>query len=74
MSYLESYLQTVSMPFRFVLNVFKSQVVYFRLSRVILLFEPQCFTDAQEAYWSIASALSEADGIDYTDPEEVCAE
>ncbi|XWS47554.1 hypothetical protein CRYUN_Cryun14cG0162100 [Craigia yunnanensis] len=25
----------------------------------------------QEAYWSIASALSEADGIDYTDPEEV---
>ncbi|XVF71402.1 hypothetical protein PTKIN_Ptkin12aG0034500 [Pterospermum kingtungense] len=25
----------------------------------------------QEAYWSIASALSEADGIDYTDPEEL---
>lgn len=25
----------------------------------------------QEAYWSMASALSEADGIDYTDPEEV---
>ncbi|OIW02664.1 hypothetical protein TanjilG_29440 [Lupinus angustifolius] len=24
----------------------------------------------QEAYWSMASALSEADGIDYTDPEE----
>ncbi|XP_051127096.1 senescence-associated protein SPA15, chloroplastic-like isoform X2 [Andrographis paniculata] len=25
----------------------------------------------QEVYWSIASALSEADGIDYTDPEEL---
>jgi len=25
----------------------------------------------QEAYWSMASALSEADGINYTDPEEV---
>ncbi|KAK6125878.1 hypothetical protein DH2020_040380 [Rehmannia glutinosa] len=25
----------------------------------------------EEAYWSIASALSEADGIDYTDPEEL---
>lgn len=25
----------------------------------------------QEIYWSMASALSEADGIDYTDPEEV---
>lgn len=25
----------------------------------------------QEAYKSMASALSEADGIDYTDPEEV---
>uniref|UniRef100_A0A5B6YJW2 Uncharacterized protein n=1 Tax=Davidia involucrata TaxID=16924 RepID=A0A5B6YJW2_DAVIN len=28
-------------------------------------------TAIQEAYWSMASALSEADGIDYTDPEEV---
>lgn len=25
----------------------------------------------EEAYWGIASALSEADGIDYTDPEEL---
>jgi len=25
----------------------------------------------QEAYWSMASVLSEADGIDYTDPEEL---
>ncbi|KAI4339457.1 hypothetical protein MLD38_024400 [Melastoma candidum] len=25
----------------------------------------------QKAYWSMASALSEADGIDYTDPEEL---
>ncbi|GAV76707.1 hypothetical protein CFOL_v3_20180 [Cephalotus follicularis] len=25
----------------------------------------------QEAYWSMASALSEADGVDYTDPEEL---
>ncbi|XP_020252028.1 uncharacterized protein LOC109829255 isoform X2 [Asparagus officinalis] len=25
----------------------------------------------QDAYWSMASALSEADGIDYTDPEEL---
>lgn len=28
-------------------------------------------TALQEAYWSMASALSEADGIDYTDPEEL---
>ncbi|CAK7339037.1 unnamed protein product [Dovyalis caffra] len=27
-------------------------------------------TAIQEAYWSMASALSEADGVDYTDPEE----
>ncbi|KAK4383034.1 Senescence-associated protein AAF, chlorolplastic [Sesamum angolense] len=27
--------------------------------------------DMMEAYWNIASALSEADGIDYTDPEEL---
>ncbi|GAY43720.1 hypothetical protein CUMW_076640 [Citrus unshiu] len=30
-------------------------------------------TAIQEAYWSMASALSEADGIDYTDPEELPA-
>lgn len=29
------------------------------------------FHNVQEAYWSMASVLSEADGIDYTDPEEV---
>ncbi|XP_011001588.1 PREDICTED: uncharacterized protein LOC105108819 isoform X2 [Populus euphratica] len=28
-------------------------------------------TAIQEAYWSMATALSEADGIDYTDPEEL---
>ncbi|KAH7533792.1 hypothetical protein FEM48_Zijuj04G0169400 [Ziziphus jujuba var. spinosa] len=28
-------------------------------------------TAIQEAYWSMASALSEADGIDYTNPEEL---
>ncbi|KAM7280828.1 hypothetical protein ACFE04_007962 [Oxalis oulophora] len=28
-------------------------------------------TAIQEAYWSMASVLSEADGIDYTDPEEL---
>ncbi|KAF5737817.1 hypothetical protein HS088_TW13G00708 [Tripterygium wilfordii] len=28
-------------------------------------------TVIQEAYWRMASALSEADGIDYTDPEEL---
>ncbi|XP_044468675.1 senescence-associated protein AAF, chlorolplastic isoform X2 [Mangifera indica] len=28
-------------------------------------------TAIQEVYWSMASALSEADGIDYTDPEEL---
>lgn len=28
-------------------------------------------TAIQEAYWSMASALSEADGIDYTDPDEL---
>lgn len=36
----------------------------FRLNSII-------FDELQEAYWDIASALSEADGIDYTDPEEV---
>jgi hypothetical protein len=25
----------------------------------------------KNAYWDIASALAEADGIDYSDPEEV---
>lgn len=25
----------------------------------------------KDAYWDIASALAEADGIDYSDPEEV---
>ncbi|KAF5182657.1 Senescence-associated protein spa15 protein, partial [Thalictrum thalictroides] len=30
-----------------------------------------CITAIQEAYWSMTSTLSEADGIDYTDPEEV---
>ena len=29
------------------------------------------FHNVQEAYWSMASVLCEADGIDYTDPEEV---
>ncbi|KAL5202868.1 hypothetical protein ABZP36_013820 [Zizania latifolia] len=28
-------------------------------------------TAIKDAYWSMASALSEADGIDYTDPEEL---
>eukprot|EP01018_Ginkgo_biloba_P026405 Gb_24599 [translate_table: standard] len=28
-------------------------------------------TAMQDAYWSMASALSEADGIDYTDPDEL---
>ncbi|XP_058091365.1 senescence-associated protein SPA15, chloroplastic isoform X2 [Magnolia sinica] len=28
-------------------------------------------TAIQDAYWGMASALSEADGIDYTDPEEL---
>ncbi|KAF4377921.1 hypothetical protein F8388_018522 [Cannabis sativa] len=28
-------------------------------------------TAIQEAYWSMASALSKVDGIDYTDPEEL---
>ncbi|KAH7425211.1 hypothetical protein KP509_11G044500 [Ceratopteris richardii] len=28
-------------------------------------------TALQDAYWDIASALSEADGIDYSDPEEL---
>ncbi|KAJ0989207.1 hypothetical protein J5N97_007563 [Dioscorea zingiberensis] len=39
------------------------------------LFTQEVSTDRitaiQEAYWSMASALSEADGIDYTDPEEL---
>ncbi|XXG54222.1 hypothetical protein AAC387_Pa03g2163 [Persea americana] len=28
-------------------------------------------TAIQEAYWSLASALSESDGVDYTDPEKL---
>lgn len=35
------------------------------------MFFVRCFDDVQEAYRGMASALSEADGIDYTDPEEV---
>uniref|UniRef100_A0A0D9WCU0 Senescence domain-containing protein n=2 Tax=Leersia perrieri TaxID=77586 RepID=A0A0D9WCU0_9ORYZ len=39
------------------------------------LFPREVSTDQiaaiEEAYWSMASALSEADGIDYTDPEEL---
>ncbi|XP_042429811.1 senescence-associated protein OSA15, chloroplastic-like isoform X1 [Zingiber officinale] len=39
------------------------------------LFADEVTTDRmqaiQEAYWTMASALSEADGIDYTDPEEL---
>ena len=41
----------------------------------LLLYALGCETHPtmfwQEAYWSMASALSEADGIDYTDPKEV---
>ena len=32
---------------------------------------PNRISAIQEIYWSMASALSEADGIDYTDPEEL---
>ncbi|XP_043701194.1 senescence-associated protein SPA15, chloroplastic isoform X2 [Telopea speciosissima] len=40
-----------------------------------LYFFPEVSSDRisaiQDVYWSMASALSEADGIDYTDPEEL---
>lgn len=32
---------------------------------------PDRISAIQEVYWSMASALSEADGIDYTDPDEL---
>lgn len=41
------------------------------LSSSILLSDDSFLMLKQEAYRSMASALSEADGIDYTDPEEV---
>ncbi|XP_072984157.1 senescence-associated protein OSA15, chloroplastic [Typha latifolia] len=43
--------------------------------RAVDLFARELSTDRvtaiEDAYWSMASALSEADGIDYTDPEEL---
>lgn len=51
------------------------QVPFYWLSPILCCLRIGIFILAygtvQEAYWSIASALSEADGIDYTDPEEV---
>ncbi|KAH0457744.1 hypothetical protein IEQ34_013059 [Dendrobium chrysotoxum] len=46
-----------------------------RNGKTLDLFGGEISTDRitaiQDAYWSMASALSEADGIDYTDPEEL---
>uniref|UniRef100_A0A1D1XMI5 Tetratricopeptide repeat protein 27 n=2 Tax=Anthurium amnicola TaxID=1678845 RepID=A0A1D1XMI5_9ARAE len=46
-----------------------------RNGKAIDLFPGEVSTDRitaiQDAYWSMASALSEADGIDYTDPDEL---
>lgn len=43
--------------------------------KTLELFPREVSTDQitaiEDAYWSMASALSEADGIDYTDPEEL---
>ncbi|XP_062218946.1 senescence-associated protein OSA15, chloroplastic isoform X3 [Phragmites australis] len=45
------------------------------LRRANLVVKRRAMEDAfmalKEAYWSMASAFSEADGIDYTDPEEL---
>ncbi|KAJ4826701.1 hypothetical protein Tsubulata_023390 [Turnera subulata] len=51
------------------------QVMLEKNGRTLDFFPGEVSTDRinaiQEAYWSMASALSEADGIDYTDPEEL---
>lgn len=60
-------LQIVLLLFRF-FTVFMSVFSFDASICMVILF----FIDiAQEAYWSMASALSEADGVDYTDPDEV---
>ncbi|XAR73541.1 hypothetical protein NMG60_11007532 [Bertholletia excelsa] len=51
------------------------QVMIEKNGKTLDFFPGEVSTDRiaaiQEAYWSMASALSEADGIDYTDPEEL---
>ncbi|XP_054797471.1 senescence-associated protein AAF, chlorolplastic-like [Prosopis cineraria] len=50
-------------------------IKYQKNTEIIDFFPMDVSTDKiaviQEAYWSMTSALSEADGIDYTDPEEL---
>ncbi|KAK9106033.1 hypothetical protein Scep_022877 [Stephania cephalantha] len=52
-----------------------SDIMLEKNGRIVDFLEGEVSTDRitaiQEAYWSMASALSEADGIDYTDPEEL---
>lgn len=43
-----------------------------RIAVIWNLYNACHYANVQEAYLDIAAALSEADGIDYTDPEEVC--
>ncbi|KAK4273648.1 hypothetical protein QN277_016998 [Acacia crassicarpa] len=56
-------------------NDFRERIRLEKNGKTIDFFHGDVPTDRimalQEAYWSMASALSEADGIDYTDPEEL---
>ncbi|GFY87692.1 senescence-associated family protein [Actinidia rufa] len=65
------------MALEFVKNVHDMMVnkMYKLMAKLLTSFWGEVSKDRitaiQEAYWSMASALSEADGIDYTDPEEL---
>ncbi|XP_012077815.1 senescence-associated protein AAF, chlorolplastic isoform X2 [Jatropha curcas] len=56
-------------------NDFLGRIMLEKNGRNLDFFPGEVSTDRitaiQEAYWSMASAFSEADGIDYTDPEEL---
>ncbi|XP_024029628.1 senescence-associated protein AAF, chlorolplastic [Morus notabilis] len=66
----------VSRMYKFPLRLdIMDRIMLEKNGRTVEYFPGEVSTDRitaiQEAYWSMASALSEADGIDYTDPEEL---
>lgn len=66
-SFLGRCLLTESLLFRYLSGIFSIELaLYSELKRYI-----NVYGDVQEAYSDIASGLSEADGVDYSDPEEV---
>ena len=66
-SFLGRCLLTESRLFRYLSGIFSIELaLYSELKRYI-----NVYGDVQEAYSDIASGLSEADGVDYSDPEEV---